>query len=245
MTEFKVGDRVRVSNKNLPGYSGECGTVLTAWENVASVKLDKVNDVQGFFVCNLELCDGTSDIKEPKRFKVGDTVKVIRCTQGGLGLNGQIVDLKGDDKVEITLLDGIVIKSYHIDDLELLDTTTNTNPKTIAGSYKTPMSYIPAAVVANVNLALKSGADKYGVKNWLDKKVPVRTYIDAAHRHLGLWFEGGQECADDSGVHHLAHAIAGLCVIYDAMLHDMMIDDRPESSQVVVDLLGSDMIKHE
>lgn len=114
------------------------------------------------------------------------------------------------------------------------------NPKTIAGSKKLALSFVPASSLALINQALENGAAKYGTKNWLDTKIPARTYIDAAARHTALWFEGGQDCAEDSGIHHLAHAAASYIILLDAMLNGQLIDDRPTATKSVIDLLGGE-----
>lgn len=69
------------------------------------------------------------------------------------------------------------------------------------------------------------GEIKYGHRNWRDKKVVARIYIDAATRHLQAWAEG-EEIAPDSGVHHLGHARACLGILLDAQETGNLIDDR-------------------
>jgi broad-specificity NMP kinase len=74
--------------------------------------------------------------------------------------------------------------------------------------------------------AMMDGAKKYGPYNWRDKKVQADIYVDAALRHLMDWFEG-QECASDSHVHHLGHALACCAILLDAQANDSLIDNRP------------------
>lgn len=73
---------------------------------------------------------------------------------------------------------------------------------------------------------MMDGAAKYGAYNWRDISVSAHTYVDAAKRHLDLWFEG-QELASDSKVHHLGHALACCAILLDAQECGRLIDDRP------------------
>lgn len=73
---------------------------------------------------------------------------------------------------------------------------------------------------------MMDGATKYGAYNWRNKSVSASIYIDAAKRHLDLWFEG-QEFASDSKVHHLGHALACCAILLDAQECGRLIDDRP------------------
>jgi Domain of unknown function (DUF5664) len=100
------------------------------------------------------------------------------------------------------------------------------NPKDLLGAKKPSMTKLPAVAVAHGNHAMMNGAEKYGAYNWRAKKVIASIYIDAAKRHLDAWFEG-EETADDSGVHHLGHAIASIAILLDAQTTGNMIDDRP------------------
>jgi hypothetical protein len=51
-------------------------------------------------------------------------------------------------------------------------------------------------------------------------------YVDAAMRHLIQWIDGEEE-AEDSGVHHLAHAAACCAILLDAIEGGNLIDNRP------------------
>lgn len=48
-------------------------------------------------------------------------------------------------------------------------------------------------------------------------------------RHLAAWWEG-QDIDPDSGLHHVAKAMASLHVLRDAMMQDKCFDDRPPVS---------------
>jgi hypothetical protein len=100
------------------------------------------------------------------------------------------------------------------------------NPKDLLGAKKPSMTKLPAIAVAHANHAMMNGAEKYGAFNWRSKKVIASIYIDAAIRHLFAYFEG-EQIADDSGVHHLGHAIASIAILLDAESTGNLIDDRP------------------
>ena len=74
---------------------------------------------------------------------------------------------------------------------------------------------------------MMDGAEKYGPYNWREKKVPARTYIAAAQRHLADFLDG-EALATDSGVHHLGHVIGCCAIVLDAMETGNLIDDRPK-----------------
>lgn len=107
------------------------------------------------------------------------------------------------------------------------DQTVRTNPKDLIGATKVSISKFPMVALLHGSHALMNGAVKYGPYNWRAKDVIASIYVDAAMRHLAAWFEG-EELADDSGVHHLGHAIACLAIVLDAQEGKTLIDDRPE-----------------
>lgn len=100
-----------------------------------------------------------------------------------------------------------------------------TNPKDIIGSGKLPLSLWPTTATAMGCIGLTEGAFKYGRQNWRASGVRASIYVDACKRHLDAWFEG-EECAPDSGVPHLANALACLAIIVDAQAAGMLTDDR-------------------
>lgn len=100
------------------------------------------------------------------------------------------------------------------------------NPKTLVGARKIDLSLLPPAATIHGAHAMMDGAGKYGPYNWREKKVPARTYIAAAGRHLADFLDG-EETAPDSGVHHLGHVIGCCAILLDAMETGNLIDDRP------------------
>lgn len=102
----------------------------------------------------------------------------------------------------------------------------DTNPKDAVGISKVPFSTLPAEVLAEVGLAMLEGALKYGRHNYRVAGVRASVYYDAAMRHLTDWWEG-TDLDPDSELSHVTKAIAGLVVLRDAMINEMLTDDRP------------------
>jgi len=100
-----------------------------------------------------------------------------------------------------------------------------TNPKDLIGSNKLPLHLFPASARAYGVLGLLDGMLKYGRSNWRAVGIRASIYYDAVGRHLDAWLEG-EDNAPDSGLPHLAHAIAGLAIIIDATVKGNMTDDR-------------------
>jgi hypothetical protein len=105
----------------------------------------------------------------------------------------------------------------------------STNPKDLLGAKKVSITKLPAVAMLHAAHAMMNGAEKFGAYNWRQKKVQAEIYIDAAFRHITAWNER-EECASDSGVHHLGHAIACLAILLDAQETGNLVDDRPTES---------------
>lgn len=104
------------------------------------------------------------------------------------------------------------------------------NPKDVVGIRKAPMSTVPAAVLAEVGVAMLEGARKYGRHNYRAVGVRASVYYDACMRHVMRWWEG-EDLDPDSGLTHVTKAIASLVVLRDAMMQAKLEDDRPPRSQ--------------
>lgn len=128
--------------------------------------------------------------------------------------------------------------AHHCDDKECLkpavdscghelpgSTSKPSNPKDIVGSDKIPFHLWPETATALGSLALLDGALKYGRANWRVIGVRSSIYYDAARRHLNKWFEG-ENTDPDSGLPHLAHAMACLAILIDAGAAGKLNDDR-------------------
>lgn len=106
----------------------------------------------------------------------------------------------------------------------------DTNPKDAVGVRKAPLSTVPANVIAEIGLGMLEGARKYGRHNYREAGVRASVYYDAAMRHLMAWWEG-EDIDADSGLSHITKALACLTVFRDAMMQDMMEDDRPPKAK--------------
>lgn len=103
------------------------------------------------------------------------------------------------------------------------------NPKTQFGLKKAPLHLVPPALEEGAAEAFQNGADKYGPFNWRDNTISATVYYAACKRHLKDWFDrmDPDDCAPDSGVHHIKHAAACLAMILDVMGSPMFNDNRP------------------
>lgn len=106
-------------------------------------------------------------------------------------------------------------------------TSKDTNPKDAVGIRKWRVfSALPLTVIAEAGVALLEGARKYGRHNYRVAGVRASVYVDAAMGHVMQWWEG-EDVDADSGLSHITKAIASLIVLRDAMIQDMLADDRP------------------
>ena len=105
-------------------------------------------------------------------------------------------------------------------------TPLGTNPKDLLGTKKPNISLVPMSSIIYQALAMEDGAKKYGPYNWRQNKVIASIYVDAAMRHLAQWFDG-EELASDSQKPHLAHAMACIGIIIDALETGNLVDNRP------------------
>jgi hypothetical protein len=104
--------------------------------------------------------------------------------------------------------------------------TDEPNPKDLLGIKKPPnLSVIPTSALIHMGRAMADGGEKYGPFNWREHPVRSGIYVDAAVRHLAAW-QDGEEDAEDSGVHHLGHAMACLAILLDAQEVGNLIDER-------------------
>lgn len=103
--------------------------------------------------------------------------------------------------------------------------TKPTNPKDAIGSDKVPMHLWPKTATILGTMGLLDGALKYGRSNWRAVGIRASIYYDAIDRHMSAWFEG-EDIDPDSGLPHLAHALASLAIIVDAIAAGRFRDDR-------------------
>lgn len=106
-------------------------------------------------------------------------------------------------------------------------TTQNLDPKGEIGKTKAPMWLLPSTALIETAWAHKDGADKYGAYNFRHTKVCASTYISAMMRHWAAYLDG-EDRAEDSGCHHLAHIVANCNILMDAAKCGTLVDDRPK-----------------
>lgn len=102
------------------------------------------------------------------------------------------------------------------------------DPKQSQAIKKLNFESVPITLKVLAAPANQSGADKYGVWNWLklqDGSMSLNTYLNALERHLIL-FRAGQDYTSDTNIHNLDSMIAGLAVVRDAMIFSKVKDDR-------------------
>jgi hypothetical protein len=116
--------------------------------------------------------------------------------------------------------------------LELRVLSSAVNPKELAGAKKpASWSVMPRWVALQVGRVMSVGAAKYGAFNYRETPIAASTYQDALERHLSLWFDGEDNDAE-TGVSHLASAIASCTLLMDAQATGQLVDDRQKTGLV-------------
>ena len=111
-------------------------------------------------------------------------------------------------------------------------TTKDTNPKDAIGVKKwRQYCTVPATVLWEVGVGMLEGAMKYGRHNYRVSGVRASVYVDAAKGHIDQWWEG-EDIDDLSNLSHITKAICSLVVLRDAMIQDMLNDDRPPKAKL-------------
>lgn len=101
------------------------------------------------------------------------------------------------------------------------------NPKDIAAQTegRARLDLLEPAADEQIVRALAAGADKYGLRNFTISQIEARTYVAAMRRHLTAFLRG-EDFAEDTGFHHLAHVGANVHVVLAAIEASTFIDDR-------------------
>jgi hypothetical protein len=76
---------------------------------------------------------------------------------------------------------------------------------------KARIDLVPPSTVIAAGHVFAHGAEKYGERNWSSGIAYSRLYA-AAQRHLLAWWSG-EDTDPDSGLPHVDHALANLCMI--------------------------------
>jgi hypothetical protein len=99
------------------------------------------------------------------------------------------------------------------------------NLKTVAALHKPRLSDVPPVALFALGAAMSNGKDKYGRFNWRDTGTTSSVFYDAMQRHLAQWYSG-EDFAEDSKVHHLAHIMASCAILMDSEFQGSLNDDR-------------------
>lgn len=108
----------------------------------------------------------------------------------------------------------------------------DSNLKTAAATNKPRMSDVPPVALMALGAAMSNGKNKYGRFNWRETGSTSSVFYDAMLRHLVDWYNG-EDFAEDSKVHHLAHIMASCAILLDSSLHGKLNDDREMKPSVV------------
>jgi hypothetical protein len=93
---------------------------------------------------------------------------------------------------------------------------------------KVRFDLLPADALEEVARAFMAGLQEPGREphNW-NKGTKWSRYWNAPQRHLWAWLRG-ERLDPKSGVHHLAHAVAGILILLAYELRAIGKDDRPK-----------------
>ena len=109
---------------------------------------------------------------------------------------------------------------------------------------KIRLDLLPVGPLVEVGRVFTFGAGHYGDRNWEYGFAWSRCY-GAIVRHLWKWFLG-EDCDDESGCNHLAHAVANALFLLEYSRTHTEFDDRPKSSeQTIHSLFKSIVTEHD
>lgn len=89
---------------------------------------------------------------------------------------------------------------------------------------KPDLSHIPYCAESELAKAMQYGTKKYGRYNYC-KGHDLTQLVAAAKRHLGKYLEG-EDCDNESGVHHLGHVMANCLMLLHQGELGTLRDDR-------------------
>ena len=89
---------------------------------------------------------------------------------------------------------------------------------------KPRMTLVPHDVLMSVAGVFTYGAEKYTDDNWAEG-MRWRRMGDAMERHFAAWLHG-EDMDDESGLHHLDHALCCLMMLRGMVLREKGDDDR-------------------
>jgi hypothetical protein len=89
---------------------------------------------------------------------------------------------------------------------------------------KTRIDLVPPSAILALSDAMTDGAKKYSEHNWRKGMEWSKPYASAQRHMLAFW--KGEDINPDSGVSHLAHAMANLAFLIEYMETHKQYDDR-------------------
>ena len=88
------------------------------------------------------------------------------------------------------------------------------------GKDKVDYSLLPWPVLEGAARAMQHGAKKYSAFGWLEVAEWRVSYFNALMRHVLTWWGTDEELDQESGLHHLDHALACLMILRARVLLD-------------------------
>jgi hypothetical protein len=94
-------------------------------------------------------------------------------------------------------------------------------------THKSSVGVIPSQAIMAIGEVFTSGMDKYGHRNWENHANEWRwsDLIASTLRHIYKW-QYREDLDDESGIHHLAHAMTNLTMLYTLIVCGKGTDDR-------------------
>lgn len=92
------------------------------------------------------------------------------------------------------------------------------------GKQKAPLTWLPAKVIESVAGVVGWATQKYEAHSWKTKPTTQAKRVASASRHINKWLQG-IDLDDESGLHHLDHAICQLMFAKE-YVHMGVDDDR-------------------
>ena len=105
---------------------------------------------------------------------------------------------------------------------------------------KPDLSLIPYCVEVELAKAMMYGAGVYGRMNYT-KGHDLTQIVSAAKRHLGKYLNG-EECDQDSGVHHLGHVMANCLMLIHQRELGTLKDDRFVAEPIIEEFKVGDRV---
>ena len=192
-------------NQILPcDYEGNCYVKVT--NNLTNKTVATINDQDDYdgWLESLQRAFTWKD-KEDRLQKIYDEEKQLKKTTKDATLKMKMWDITEGSDIQMV------------------------NKKNESGNKKPSTNSVPPISILALGAAMQNGADKYGAFNWRDSEVTASVFYNAMQRHLLEWWSG-ENYAEDSKVHHLAHLMAGCAIILDAELSGVLKDDRNKQS---------------